>query len=135
MFVFTLYLDRRACELFERVDPYIGEYYIGFFIVELFAAFEPGTPDINKQVIVDYVKEMAYSYYEDLSDEAEENGVKETIRLDCFYEAVDIAYEIAERLVKQYDIFTVVSAKGMKKPSFLLSNHDYDNHVLVVEVE
>ena len=135
MFSFTLYLDRQSREWFNRVNPYVGEYYIGFFVVELFPAFRPGIADINKQVAVDFVKETAYSYYEEEAERAEENGVEETIKLDCFIDAVDIAYDIAERLMKQYDIFGIASANGFHDPSFMLVNHDFDNHVLIVEVE
>ena len=135
MKVFTLYLTKEMREHFNRLEPYVAEIYVAHFIVELIRSFSPDIPEANRQCIRDYVREMAYNYYEEEATYAEEDGAMETIRMDCFFEAVDVAYEIAAMLVKHYDIFDVFTPREINDVSFSLTHYDEHCGMIVIEAE
>ena len=135
MVTFTIYLNTEMREHLERLQPYVSEYFVSFFIVELMKAFQPGLNPTVKQVYIDDVMEMAYQFWEEDSEAAREEGVMEEVSLDCFYEGVNVGCDIVELILKRHDIFGVLEGLDIHEPSFSLVDYNYDNHILVIEGE
>lgn len=135
MVTFTIYLNAEMREHLERLQPYVSEYFLAFFIAELMKAHQPGLNPIQKQVYIDEVMEMAYQFWEEDSEAAREEGVQEQICLDSFYEGVNVGCDIVELILKRYDIFGVLEGLDILEPTFVLVDFDYTNHILVIEGE
>lgn len=135
MVTFTIYLNTEMREHLERLQPYVSEYFVSFFIAELMKAFQPGLNPTVKQVYIDDVMEMAYQFWEEDAEAAREEGVQEQIALDSFYEGVNVGCDIVELILRRYDIFGVLEGLDVLEPSFSLVDYDYSNHILVIEGE